>query len=54
VRFIVRQLVETIESFHEAGIMHLDLKPANIFISEGMRVKVGDFGVATTIGSNSK
>ncbi|KAF9116838.1 polo-like kinase 3, partial [Mortierella sp. 14UC] len=49
VRLICKQLVETLASIHKAKIIHLDLKPANIFIGEGMKLKVGDFGIAAKI-----
>ncbi|KAK9475549.1 kinase-like domain-containing protein [Dipodascopsis tothii] len=33
---------------HEQGYMHLDLKPANIFITFEGTLKIGDFGMATS------
>lgn len=33
---------------HESGYIHLDLKPANIFITFEGVLKIGDFGMATT------
>ena len=32
---------------HHAGVIHLDLKPANIFITGEGRFKIGDFGMAS-------
>lgn len=31
---------------HELGILHLDLKPANILLDNNERLKIGDFGLA--------
>ncbi|KAG8220741.1 kinase-like domain-containing protein [Butyriboletus roseoflavus] len=30
---------------HESGVIHLDLKPANIFLTQEGRFKIGDFGM---------
>ncbi|KAH7888468.1 hypothetical protein F5I97DRAFT_1803764 [Phlebopus sp. FC_14] len=32
---------------HESGVIHLDLKPANIFLTREGRFKIGDFGMAS-------
>jgi formylglycine-generating enzyme required for sulfatase activity len=36
---------------HEAGLIHRDLKPDNIFVARNGQVLVGDFGLARGIGS---
>lgn len=40
--------LQGIKSIHDAGFIHLDIKPANIFIDWEGVLKIGDFGMATT------
>lgn len=41
-------LTQGLKSIHDAGYIHLDLKPANIFIDWEGVLKIGDFGMAST------
>ncbi|KUI72799.1 Mitosis inhibitor protein kinase wee1 [Cytospora mali] len=36
-----------LQSIHDAGLIHLDIKPANILINYEGTLKIGDFGMAT-------
>jgi len=43
---ICRQVLEALSFMHSKGVIHRDLKPGNIMITEEGRVKVTDFGIA--------
>lgn len=44
---ITAELSAGLRFIHDAGIIHLDLKPANIFLTGEGRFKIGDFGMAS-------
>ena len=46
VRDILPQILDALKSIHDAGIWHLDLKPANILINKSGLVKLIDFGAS--------
>ena len=43
---ILLELAQGVAAVHAAGFMHLDLKPANIFVDWEGVLKIGDFGLA--------
>jgi mitosis inhibitor protein kinase SWE1 len=47
---ILLQCATALEHFHNKSIIHLDLKPENIFITEDNVLKIGDFGLSTSEG----
>jgi len=47
------QIAESLEEAHEKGILHRDLKPGNIMITEDGRIKVLDFGLARAFAEDT-
>ncbi|MFO1120636.1 MAG: serine/threonine-protein kinase, partial [Rhodospirillales bacterium] len=47
--FIIRSVAAALEFAHKHGIVHLDLKPKNVFLTDEGQVKVIDFGIARAI-----
>jgi serine/threonine-protein kinase len=45
-RAVAEQLCHALASAHAQGVVHCDVKPANVLLTAGGNVKVGDFGVA--------
>ena len=49
VQYYVYQIVKALQYLHNLKIIHRDLKLANLFLTENMILKLGDFGLATKI-----
>jgi serine/threonine-protein kinase len=49
---VAAQIAEGLACAHEEGIVHRDVKPANIIIAQSRRVKITDFGIARIEQSN--
>jgi serine/threonine protein kinase len=46
-------VLAALEAAHEAGIVHRDVKPANVFVDRNGGARLTDFGIATATGDSS-
>ncbi|MCJ1679699.1 protein kinase [Streptomyces sp. APSN-46.1] len=47
------QVLAALRSAHEAGVLHRDVKPANVLVANDGRVVLSDFGIARLEGSSA-
>ena len=48
---ILPQILDALQTVHDAGIWHLDLKPANIMVDKAGNVKLIDFGASKQLNA---
>ena len=47
-----RQILEGLACLHHAGVIHRDIKPFNILVTDGDAIKISDFGMSKLRGEN--
>ena len=52
VNSILPQILDALKAVHDAGFCHLDIKPSNIMLEKGGKVKLIDFGASKQLGVN--
>ena len=50
---LIFQLNEGLRALHEQGIIHKDIKPANIMIRDNGEIAIIDFGISSVLDSNA-
>jgi hypothetical protein len=50
----VNNVCSALQFIHNQGLVHLDIKSANLLIFEGGIIKIGDFGLATKAGTSDE
>ena len=52
---VIEQLLEALGAIHQAGLLHLDLKPAHVLVAEpGPRITLLDLGLAQPLSAPSR
>lgn len=49
---VAEQLIDAVGELHENGIVHMDIKPANIIFTKSGKLKLIDFGISKLYGES--
>lgn len=53
-RYFTHQIVDGVLYLHDLNIIHRDMKLGNLFLNDDLVVKIGDFGLATTVNGDER
>jgi serine/threonine protein kinase len=53
-KFFILQIIDGVQYLHSKLVLHRDLKLDNIFLQDGFRIKIGDFGLSAQLRNKSE